>query len=94
MLKGEKPPKFVSDRPYGDPATAMARFLELANAAAGDADKGRISIGPINRTMLDEGASVAEYSAGRDRAIDEGFVAWHQCRAYVLLTPKGAERFA
>ncbi len=94
MTKNSAQPKFVSDRRYRDPAAAMSRILELANAAAADADKGRISIGPINRTLLDEGASVAEYLAGLQRAIDEGWLEWHQCRAYVLLTPKGAERFA
>ena len=60
-MKGELPPKFISDRRYHDPAIAMARFLELANAA--EADKGRIPIGPINRTLLDEGASVDEPSS-------------------------------
>jgi len=92
MIKGEALPKFVSDRPYRDPAKAMARFLELANAA--EADKGRISIGPINRTMLSEGASVEEYRAGSQRAIDEGLLELHQSRGYVLFTAAGAERFA
>jgi len=48
--------EFVSDRPYADVAKAMSRILGVANAA--EADKGRISIGPINRIMLNEGASV------------------------------------
>lgn len=37
-----------------------------------EAQNGPISIGPINRTMLDEGTSVAEYIAARDLAVSEG----------------------
>ena len=62
----------VADRRYLDPGAAMARILELANGA--EADNGRISIGPINRILLDEGASVDEYRAGFQRAIDEGLL--------------------
>ena len=64
-MTGHPHVKFVADRRYLDPAIAMARILELANAA--EADKGRISIGPISRTLLDEGASVDEYTAGLQR---------------------------
>ena len=84
--------KLVTDRRFADPGVAMGRFLELANGL--EADKGRISIGPINRTMLDEGASVEEYVAARDRAVAEGLITMHQSGAYVTLTDKGAERFA
>lgn len=56
----------VSDRRYADPQIAMTRFLESANGLK--ADQGRIPLGAINRTMLDEGASVGEYSAARDLA--------------------------
>lgn len=68
------------------------RFLELANAA--EADKGRISIALINRTMLDEGVSVEEYRAAVQRAIAEGLVEMHASGAYVIFTQLGAERFA
>jgi hypothetical protein len=84
--------KFVTDRRFADPVIAMQRFLEIANGL--EADKGRISIGTINSTMLDEGASVAEYLAARDRAVAEGLVMMHLSRAYVIFTEKGAERFA
>lgn len=84
--------KFVGDRRYDDAGVAMTRILELANAA--EADKGRISIGPINRTMLDEGASVDEYRAGVQRAIAEGFIEMHASGAYVIFTQMGAEQFA
>jgi hypothetical protein len=82
----------IADRRFADPVIAMHRFLEIANGL--EADRGRISIGPINRTMLDEGARVDEYVAARDLAIAEGFITLHLSRAYVLFTDKGAERFA
>src|SRR5215470_8670095 len=64
-MTGQPQPKFISDRRYVDSAAAMARILELAKGA--EADKGRISLGPINRTLLNEGASVEEYRAGLAR---------------------------
>ena len=84
--------KFTADRRFADPHVAMDRFLEIANGL--EADKGRISIGPINRTLLDEGASVDEYIAARARAVAEGLITIHVSGAYVIFTEKGAERFA
>jgi hypothetical protein len=49
--------------------------LEIANGV--EADKGRTLIGAINRAMLDEGTSVAEYCAARDLALAEGYVTLH-----------------
>ena len=41
------------------------------------------------------GVTIAqEYRACLQHAIDEGFIAWHQCHAYVLFKPKAAEGFA
>jgi hypothetical protein len=74
------------------PVPLPPRILELANGA--EADNGRISLGPINRTLLNEGASVEEYRAGLERAILEELLELHQSRAYVLFAPKGAKRFA
>jgi hypothetical protein len=91
-MSGNPHVKFVADRRYADPRVAMTRFLEIANGL--EAENGRISIGPINRTMLDEGASVEEYIAARDLAVTEGLITMHLSRAYVLFTAKGAERFA
>jgi hypothetical protein len=91
-MTGQPHAKFVSDRRYADPQVAMARFLEIANGL--EADQGRISIGPINRAMLDDGASVAEYITARDLAVADGLVELHPSGAYVIFTQKGAERFA
>jgi hypothetical protein len=71
----------------------MERILELANTVEAP-DKGRILLGPINRTLLDEGASADEYRAGLQRAIDEGLLERHVSGAYVIFTLAGAERFA
>jgi hypothetical protein len=91
-MTGPQHTRFVSDRRFADPHIAMARFLEIANGI--EADKGRIRIGPINRAMLDEGASVAEYSAARDLALAEGHIEMRASGAYVMFTQKGTERFA
>ena len=87
--------KFVGDAParrYADPRVAMTRLLELANAA--EADKGRLLLGPLNRVLLEEGASVAEYGEGLKLALAEGLLELHASGAYVIFTQKGAERFA
>jgi hypothetical protein len=89
-MTGQPHAHLVADRRYSDPRSAMRRFLEIANGL--EAQDGRISIGPINRTMLDEGASVEEYIAARDLAVTEGFITMHLSRAYVLFTEKGADR--
>jgi hypothetical protein len=47
------------------------------------------AVGAINSPLLAEGASVPE-RARSTKASSK----WHQCHAYVLLTPKGPERFA
>jgi hypothetical protein len=91
-MTGQPHTKFISDRRYADPRIAMGRFLEIASIL--EADQGRVPIGPINRTMLDEGTSVNEYIAGRDLAIAEGLIELHPSGAYVIFTEKGAEQFA
>jgi hypothetical protein len=70
------------------------RRLRARDQDAAEADKGRISIGPINRTMPDEGASVEENRAGLQHAINERLLELHISRAYVMFTAAGAERFA
>jgi hypothetical protein len=40
-----------------------------------------VSLGPINRTLLNEGASVEDYRAGLERAILEELLELHQSRA-------------
>jgi len=71
------PPKHVSDRPFADPKVAMTRILQLAYALEREADNGRIPLGPINLTILAEGASVEEYRAGIDLAISQGYLQMH-----------------
>jgi hypothetical protein len=72
--------------PLSHPGVAMA----LANAA--EADKGRISVGRstgrCSRKALPSPSIPPACGARSTRATLE----WHQCHAYVLFTPEGAER--
>jgi hypothetical protein len=79
--------KFVADCRFADPLIAKQRFLEIENGL--EADKGRFSIASINRTMLDEGASVDEHIAARDRAVVEGLIKVRLSGAYLIFRDKG-----
>jgi hypothetical protein len=57
--------------------------------------EGRIHIEKINGPMLlAEKATPAEYKAGLDRAIAEGWLVLHESGTYVKFTQAGAELFA
>lgn len=78
------PSKYVEPRPFADPAAAAAKLLEIA--AGLPADKGRICVGRWNNIFLAAGGSVAEYAAGRDRAIADGELTMHECGGFVTLS--------
>ena len=81
--------KDVGDsRKFGDAKIAMTRILQLTYALEREADNGRIPLGPINLTMLSEGASAEEYRAGLEQAVGEAYLKIHASGAYVMLTGK------
>jgi hypothetical protein len=84
--------KFAADRPYADPENAARRLLEIANATEAVQD-GRIYIELINAAFLAAGGSPAEYRAGLERTIAQGWLWLHGSATYVKLTPAGAELF-
>ena len=66
--------RFVEPRPYAEPDVAARKIVELANAFEVIQD-GRIYIEKINGPMLfAEKATPAEYRAGLDRAIANGWL--------------------
>lgn len=79
--------KFKSERKYADAKAAMQRLLEIASRFR--VDKGRMSVGEWNGQFLNEGGSVAEYTAGRDMAVAEGLIQTHECGGYVMLALAG-----
>ena len=86
--------KYVSPRPFADPAIAARKLLEIANAVEAVQD-GRIHIEKINGPMLfKEGASPAEYLAGLELAVARGWLYLHESGTFVRFTPAGAELFA
>jgi hypothetical protein len=88
--------RFVEPRPYADADAAARKLLELANdVASGELHDGRIHIEKINGPMLFElKATPAEYKAGLDRAIAEGWFELHESGTYVKFTQAGADLFA
>ena len=86
--------KFVSDRPLSDPDAAARKLLELSNAFDPVQD-GRIYIEKINGPFLYQHKDTpAEYKAGLERAIANGWLWLHESGTYVKFTEAGAAMFA
>jgi hypothetical protein len=84
--------KFVTDSPFADPDAAARKLLEIANATEAVQD-GRFHIELVNDAFLTAGGSPAEYRAGLERAISQGWLWRHESGSYVKFTPAGAELF-
>jgi hypothetical protein len=70
--------KFVLNRPFADPDAAARKLIELANAFEPIQD-GRIYIEKINGPFLFElKGTPAEYKAGFERAIANGWLVLHE----------------
>jgi hypothetical protein len=86
--------KFVEPRPYADPEVAARKIVEFANAAETIQD-GRIYIEEINGPFLYQlEGTPAEYKAGLDRAIANGWLVLHESGTFVRFTQAGADLFA
>jgi hypothetical protein len=86
--------KFVEGRPLADPDAAARTLIELANAFEPVQD-GRIYIENINGPFLYQlKGTPAEYKAGLDRAIANGWLWLHESGTYVKFTEAGAAMFA
>ena len=86
--------KFVEPRPYADPEAAARKLLEIASASEPHMD-GRILIERLNGPMLFEfKATAAEYKAGLDCAIANGWSVLHESGTFVRFTQAVADLFA
>ena len=86
--------KFVNARPFADPDVAARKIVEIANTVE-TAQDGRIHIEKINGPMLFQlKATPAEYKAGLDRAIANGWLVLHESGTLVRFTQAGADLFA
>ena len=86
--------KFIDPRPFADPDTAARELMELANAFEPVQD-GRIYIEKINGPFLYQlKGTPAEYKAGLERAIANGWLWLHESGTYVKFTEAGAAMFA
>jgi hypothetical protein len=86
--------KFVNARPFADPDVAARKIVEIANTVE-TAQDGRIHIEKINGPMLFQlKATPAEYKAGLDRAIANGWLVLHESGTFVHFTQAGADLLA
>jgi len=80
--------KFVAERLLADPDAAARKLVEIANAAEAVQD-GRIHIELVNSAFLAVGGTPAEYRAGLERTIAQGWLWRHESGTYVKFTPAG-----
>ncbi|PAY08296.1 hypothetical protein CK489_15485 [Bradyrhizobium sp. UFLA03-84] len=86
--------KLKEERKYADPEKAARRIMEHARAFEPIQD-GRIYIEKINRPMLDEDkATPAEYWAGLQHAIGQGWLEYHESGTFVRMLQPGKDLFA
>jgi len=86
--------KYVTPRPFADPAVAARKLLEIANATEA-LQAGRIHIEKINGPFLfKEGGTPEEDGAALDYAIAKGWLWKHESGTYVKFTRAGADLFA
>jgi len=86
--------KFVEPRPYADPEAAARKIMEIA-IGLGEVRDGRLFTEKLNWLMLtDFGASPAEWRAGIDRAVENGWLWAHESGTYYRLTDAGKDQFA
>jgi hypothetical protein len=86
--------KFVQPRPFADPEVAARKIIEIANGVEAAQD-GRIHIEKISGPFLYQlKGTPAEYKAGLDRAISNGWLWLHDSGTYVKFTESGAIMFA
>ncbi|MBR0871392.1 hypothetical protein JQ633_13575 [Bradyrhizobium tropiciagri] len=86
--------KPVGDRPYSAPEKAARRIMEHARAFEPVQD-GRIYIEKINYPMIyQDKATPAEYWAGLQYAIGQGWLEYHESGTFVRMKQAGADLFA
>ena len=85
---------FFERRPFADPEVAARKIIEIASGVETTQD-GRIHIEKISGPFLYQlKGTPAEYKAGLDRAISNGWLWLHDSGTYVKFTESGAIMFA
>jgi hypothetical protein len=86
--------RFAADPAFANPEKAARKLIEIANSVEAQQD-GRIYIELINYPMLFEfRATPAEYKAGLDYAIAQGWLELDRSGTFVRFTQAGADLFA
>jgi hypothetical protein len=86
--------KFIEPRAYADPEAAARKIVEIAYGL-GDVWDGRLFTEKLNFPMLTEfGASPAEWRAGIDIAVANGWLWAHESGTYYRFTQAGKDLLA
>jgi hypothetical protein len=82
--------RYVTDRPLATPEAAARKLLEIVLAQ--DIDVGQYAYtGETNTAFLQAGGSVAEYIAGRDFAVAQGWFHVDRSGTRIMLLQAGAD---
>jgi hypothetical protein len=82
--------KYVGDRPFAIPEAAARKLLEIVLAKHIDVGQYAYT-GATNSAFLAAGGSVAEYLAGRDYAVAQGWFEIDRSGTRVVLLQAGAD---
>jgi hypothetical protein len=82
--------KLTEERPFAKPEAAARKLLEIV--LSDDIDVGQYSYtGVTNTAFTRAGGSVAEYAAGRDYAIAQGWFEIDRSGSRIILLQAGAD---
>lgn len=89
-------PKFFNstERPFSDPEKAARRLIEHARAFQ-PRQEGRIYIEQLNHPFLfGDRVTPAEYTAGLEYAVAQGWIELHESGTFVRFTSAGTDLFS
>jgi hypothetical protein len=82
--------KFREERPFAAPKAAARKLLEIVPSKG--VDVGQFAyVGATNAAFLQAGGSVAEYIAGRDHAMAQGWFRLDTSGTRIVLLQDGAD---
>lgn len=86
------PQMFKTDDPFANPEAAAKEFVRISKREMEETGRSVAFTGTVNTAFTTGGRStVASYSAGRDFAIDQGWISIDGSGTRITVTPEGED---
>ncbi|CEG07010.1 hypothetical protein BN961_00391 [Afipia felis] len=86
------PKLFKTDDPFANPEAAAKELIRLCKAEMEQANRSFAYTGTVNFTFIyDGGGTPASYGAGRDYAINKGWLTIDESGSRIMITPEGED---